>query len=88
MDTTIVLFIINGLLGVITVLLGLGYKSMKEELKTANDKADKNQEKVNDLEVELAETKTNYVGRFGEIKDVIHKVEKNILEKLNNIAVG
>lgn len=87
MDTTIVLFVISGLLGVINVLLGLGFKNMKEEIKSANDKADKNQEKVNALEVEMAETKTNYVERFSEIKDVIHSVEKNILAQINKKTV-
>lgn len=86
METTIVLFIISGLLGIINLLLGIGYKNMKDQIKANGEKAEKSLSKASNLGLELAQTKTNYVSRFNEVNIAINKVERSILAEIRILS--
>lgn len=86
METTIVLFIISGLLGIINLLLGIGYKNMKDQIKANGEKAEKSLSKASSLGLELAQTKTNYVSRFNEVNIAINKVERSILAEIRILS--
>lgn len=86
MEINIVLWIVGGLMAIINMLLALGYKNMKEQIKENSDKSEKAIDKVNILEIDIANTKTNYVSRFNDVNNTINKVEKSILAEIRNLS--
>lgn len=83
MDLTIVLFVVSALLGVINVLMGISYKNLKEQIQVNTNRLNSHSDEMKNMKDSVNSMKLNYVQRFGDLKETMHQVEKNILSNMD-----